>query len=147
MPNICVLCGREFTPKRQNKQFCSNQCRQAAYRYGKLSKDNLTASRSKAARDAAITKGNSSKSYQCHYCGKKFTASLLQAKRLYCSNTCKQANYRRGHIQVDYPIRLLFEDTNIRKDIQADFQCRAKLGLELISDGKLLWLRLTTQRY
>jgi hypothetical protein len=29
---VCAICGKKFTPKRQDARFCSNACRQSAYR-------------------------------------------------------------------------------------------------------------------
>src|SRR5688572_27275780 len=37
--NQCLQCGENITEYRPNKQYCSNDCKQKAYRYGNVNKN------------------------------------------------------------------------------------------------------------
>lgn len=96
----CEQCGKEYAPnKRRTNKFCSDRCRQKAYRA--RSGQSLTPieksldTPSARARKAAQTKASQYFTMKCKHCGGEYGASGTQAPNsMYCSAACKTAAYR-----------------------------------------------------
>ena len=87
--NRCHVCHKEFVANRVDAKYCSNACRQKAYRDRQPKKDRReVAAAQLAGRRATTHKG------KCSYCGRTFYTDGTGTGRLYCNNACRQAAYR-----------------------------------------------------
>ena len=85
----CRICGDQYGADRYDQLYCSNACAQKAYRRkrGALSVE--------CGRVQAVeTKRVEFQDKVCEQCGTFFEASLIAAKRRFCSDRCKQRAYR-----------------------------------------------------
>lgn len=79
----------------RNSQYCSNACKQAAYRRRRDPGTGLRSRRQQRSDNAARTKAWIQRRLVCEHCEREFTISLAEStNRRYCSNACKQAAYR-----------------------------------------------------
>ena len=78
----CLMCGHLFektTKRKSPKRYCSNACKQKAYRINH---------QSKTVKKRTVIELND----QCAYCGESYIAH--HNRQMYCSSYCKQAAYR-----------------------------------------------------
>lgn len=87
----CEDCGREFTSSKPQTRYCSDKCRQHAYRvrHGRASNNREAATR------GAVTKAYQLHEMTCDVCGVAMARDGNSAARVrYCSAKCKQRAYR-----------------------------------------------------
>jgi hypothetical protein len=90
----CEVCERTFRPARRDARFCSQACKQRAYRrrvdpeVGSIHRERQRQTH------INITKQETRKQIVCAVCGWEFERSILETNRIYCSNACKQRAYR-----------------------------------------------------
>lgn len=90
----CEFCEKFFKPARRDARFCSDACKQKAYRR-RADPEVGTIHREKQRQtNIAITKHMTTKTLNCEYCGRSLEVSVSHTNLLYCSNACKQAAYR-----------------------------------------------------
>lgn len=70
----CLQCGKEFTPKRKHKIFCSDSCRGAYHKQ---------------------------RNAKCEWCGSKIPESRMNGKKpaKYCSSRCMNSATKQRYIQ------------------------------------------------
>lgn len=90
----CEFCEKFFKPARQDARFCSDACKQKAYRR-RADPEVGTIHREKQRQtNIAITKQMTTKSLNCECCGRPLVVSVATTNLIYCSNACKQKAYR-----------------------------------------------------
>lgn len=95
----CWICGKHFQARRIDARYCSNACRQKAYRRKKGSSstmEEITAKR-------LFTKRHTGTMVECLFCGYKFSIDGTQGGKLYCSASCKQKAYRKRVAERNAP--------------------------------------------
>lgn len=97
----CAHCRETFTAQtmkvtgQARADYCSNKCRQAAYRQRHDPESAYLVRRQARAQKAASTKRQVKKTTICEHCGETVRYSIAQStNRRYCSDKCKQAAYR-----------------------------------------------------
>jgi endogenous inhibitor of DNA gyrase (YacG/DUF329 family) len=90
----CQGCGKFFMPARRDAKFCSDACRQAAYR--RRADPDVGTIRRERQRQQHIyaTKHDKEKHVTCAVCGRELTVNVAHTNLMYCSNSCKQRAYR-----------------------------------------------------
>lgn len=89
----CTHCDKIV--RRKNSQYCSNACKQAAYRRRKDPESGYWSRKSERAQKAVRTKQSTYVSLICEHCGDERGWTIASgALRRYCSDKCKQAAYR-----------------------------------------------------
>lgn len=87
----CPVCGK---PVHQNKRgtayYCSDACKQTAYRQ----RHGLVADKAEHYRKIIETKRSQFVMVTCQHCDRLFEVSQVSARTMYCSDACKQAAYR-----------------------------------------------------
>ncbi len=123
----CEKCGNSFDSWEQyHKRYCSDACKQAAYRDFKRSPKGAPA-------NAVETKRNQGKSKYCAHCGKSFLVNGLQHARRYCSDACKQAAYReRAQMEKEWKERQNNWNSSAKTNVD-----RSELALETMLEGLL----------
>lgn len=90
----CQFCGKLFRPARRDGRFCSQRCKQAAYRR-RADPDVGTIHREKQRQtNIAITKQMTTKEVVCETCGRLLVVGVNHTNLMYCSAACKQKAYR-----------------------------------------------------
>lgn len=90
----CEWCERFFSPVRKDARFCSDACKQKAYRR-RVDPEVGSIHREKQRQtNIAITKQLVTKKLACDWCGRPLEVSVLHTNLMYCSNACKQKAYR-----------------------------------------------------
>lgn len=103
MTGKCAYCEQqiEVWGGAHPKKYCSDACKQAAYR---RSKDPLIGSEGRKTariRASVETKAMTLKNVVCACCGKEFSRSISETNLMYCSFACRQRAYRdRKKLQV-----------------------------------------------
>ena len=98
----CEQCGRAFRPCRSDARFCSQACKQRAYRR-RVDPDVGSAARETARQEATyFTKHTRTKQLCCEHCGRELVMSVASTNLRYCSNACKQKAYRARRRQRHY---------------------------------------------
>lgn len=100
---ICSSCGRPFHAQRSTAKYCSNACKQDAYRQrnGLTSGLHPNDAHREAARRGAITLAARYFEVTCQHCGRVVGADGNTVKNLkYCSDACSQAAYRKRKKQA-----------------------------------------------
>ena len=94
----CPVCGTpfDFNRKRSN-YYCSAKCRQQAYRDRKVSPMERAILHKDADRRRVQTKAAQRLEMACAHCGHPFFRSGLETNRIYCSDRCKAAAWRKRH--------------------------------------------------
>ena len=88
----CQQCGQMH---KRSSQYCSNACKQVAYRRRKDSQSGSWARRRERANRAVSTKQWVTRPICCEHCGTERRFTIAQTtNRMYCSDKCKQAAYR-----------------------------------------------------
>jgi len=88
----CAHCDKLH---RRHSQYCSNACKQAAYRKRKDPGAGDWSRKSERAQKAVRTKQSTYVELTCEHCGDKRSWTIASgALRRYCSDKCKQAAYR-----------------------------------------------------
>jgi len=88
----CEVCGLYFGSPRKDKRFCSDKCKQKAYRVS----HGHAGSYHEAAVRGAETKAAQVHTLVCENCGREYWRDGRAAPlHRYCSNACKQAAYRK----------------------------------------------------
>lgn len=96
----CEMCGRGYRAARSDARFCSNACKQRAYRR-RADPDVGTIHREKQRQtNIAITKQVTAKTVICETCGRPIHTSVLHTNLMYCSPACKQKAYRQRKARV-----------------------------------------------
>lgn len=92
----CEMCDKFFKPARRDGRFCSNACKQKAYRR-RVDPEVGSIHREKQRKDnIAITKQLKTKKLECACCGRPLEVSIRYTNLMYCSNACKQKAYRQS---------------------------------------------------
>lgn len=129
----CPVC-KKYTPSW--KKYCSDKCRQKAYRErkGEGGKD-----RQKAARRANLTKDMTDREIICILCGKTVRSSVLALQNAkYCSDACKQAAYRRR--KKEAVLRQKWTRVQgLTKWRMGDFAIAYHDGLYILSEGLCMY--------
>jgi len=86
---LCEHCNEAFRASRISAKYCSARCRVAASRakQPKRSQSEITAARLATKREQVHKK-------DCVWCGDVFVIDGTQTRREFCSNACKQHEYR-----------------------------------------------------
>jgi predicted nucleic acid-binding Zn ribbon protein len=88
----CSHCGKHHN---RYSQYCSNACKQTAYRRRHDPESGSGQRRRERAQNAVMTKKFRSKKIICEFCGEETFVSIAEStNRQYCSNACKQKAYR-----------------------------------------------------
>ena len=91
----CEFCGHFFKPARKDGRFCSQSCKQKAYRR-RVDPDVGSISREKQRKaNIDLTKHTKTKELCCEQCGRTLIVSIATTNLAYCSNACKQKAYRK----------------------------------------------------
>jgi len=89
---LCPICDKTH---QKNGKYCSNACKQKAYRLRINPKSGSIPSLRERAQKAVRTKRRTKIMFVCEYCGRDVEYSIAEsALRIYCSNACKQKAYR-----------------------------------------------------
>lgn len=89
---VCSQCGKLHE---RYSQYCSNACKQKAYRKRHNPKSGSWENRKARAQNAVRTKQWVIKTIVCEHCGEERSFTVAQCtNRIYCSDKCKQAAYR-----------------------------------------------------
>lgn len=89
---LCSHCDKTHY---RNSQYCSNACKQAAYRKRHDPETGIWKRKRERAQKAAWTKQSTLTTIVCEHCGDERRLSVAECtNRRYCSNACKQASYR-----------------------------------------------------
>lgn len=86
----CPICELEFTHNSERQETCSPACRMKKSRI----QAGRASNRSEAAQRGVTTKLNTIVTHTCEMCGREFQRSQTSANVQFCSNACKQRNYR-----------------------------------------------------
>jgi len=90
----CEMCEHYFRPTRRDARFCSQACKQKAYRR-RADPEMGTVHREKQRQtNIAITKQTKIKTIVCDTCGREFVRTILHTNQIYCTPACKQKAYR-----------------------------------------------------
>ena len=93
----CEFCEKFFKPARHDARFCSDACKQKAYRR-RIDPEVGSIHREKQRQtNIAITKQMTTKQVVCELCGREMTVGVNHTNLAYCSNACKQKAYRQRH--------------------------------------------------
>jgi ferredoxin len=91
---ICEICGQGYKPGRGDSMYCSDACKQKAYRR-RVDPEVGSIHREKQRQtNIAITKQMTTKELDCAVCGRHLHVSINHTNLAYCSNACKQKAYR-----------------------------------------------------
>lgn len=91
---FCEMCGKSYAPGRADSMFCSDACKQKAYRR-RVDPEVGSIHREKQRQtNIAITKQMTTKELDCAVCGRHLHVSISHTNLAYCSNACKQKAYR-----------------------------------------------------
>ena len=91
---ICEFCQRAFHAARMDARFCSDRCKQKAYRRRKDWEIGSIHREKQRQTNIAITKQTTTKMVVCEFCGQHFFTTILHTNKTYCNDACKQKAYR-----------------------------------------------------
>lgn len=92
----CPVCGKPvILNKRRTTYYCSDACRQKAYRDRRTTPMERAITRKESAKKAVETKRSMDMHVTCVECERSFMVDLTRAATQYCSAACKQKAYRR----------------------------------------------------
>jgi len=89
----CVLCNQRLNGGLLQK-YCSNACRQRAYRLRIDADCGSTTRRRDRAGRAARSRQSTTIRYTCKACGLAKTKTNAEGNRVFCSDTCRQKSHR-----------------------------------------------------
>lgn len=90
----CEWCEKSFKVVRAGSMYCSDACKQKAYRK-RVDPEVGSIHREKQRQtNIAITKQMTTKELDCAVCGRHLHVSISHTNLAYCSNACKQKAYR-----------------------------------------------------
>ncbi len=89
---FCKNCHKLFSAagKRADRDYCSNACRQAFWRRRHAEPINADEKRKRHQERILATKRGRVHEMRCKVCGRVMSIDGTQARRMYCSNACKQ---------------------------------------------------------
>jgi len=90
----CEMCEKPYKPARRDSRFCSDACKQKAYRRRTDPEVGSVHREKQRQTKIAITKRMTTKELNCEVCGRKLTVSIIRTNLRYCSDACKQKAYR-----------------------------------------------------
>lgn len=91
---LCEFCGKLFKPARRDGRFCSDRCKQKAYRRRADPEVGSIHREKQRQTNIAITKQLTTKELACATCGRPLIVGVNHTNLMYCSNGCKQRAYR-----------------------------------------------------
>lgn len=91
---MCKWCDHPFRKTRSDAKFCSDACKQKAYRRRADPAVGSVAREMQRQQKIKTTKRERQKRIVCETCGWEFERSIIETNRMYCSDACKQRAYR-----------------------------------------------------